>query len=165
MPCRIRNSNSNNNDSKKINIMTTSNNGIKLIISFEGFRSEAYWDVNGYAIGYGSHYYPNGSTVKQTDTCTKQQAMQYLKHHLDREVEPYINNKGLSLNQNQYDALASLVYNIGCGNWNNSNLLRLLQQVENPSDNDLRAAFLQYSSGGLYNRRMKEYEYYKKKAL
>ena len=139
--------------------MTTSNNGIKLITGFEGLKKTAYWDVNGYAIGYGTHYYPDGSLVKQGDTCTTAQALEYMQHHIRREVEPYINNKGLRLKQHQYDALAS-VYNIGCGNWNNSNLLRLLQQVENPSDNDLRQAFLQYAGGGNYNRRMEEYKYY-----
>ena len=140
--------------------MTTSKNGIKLITGFEGLKKTAYWDVNGYAIGYGTHYYPDGSLVKQGDTCTTAQALEYMQHHIRREVEPYINNKGLRLKQHQYDALASLVYNIGCGNWNNSNLLRLLQQVENPSDNDLRQAFLQYAGGGNYNRRMEEYKYY-----
>lgn len=140
--------------------MTTSNNGIKLITGFEGLKKTAYWDVNGYAIGYGTHYYPDGSLVKQGDTCTTAQALEYMQHHIRREVEPYINNKGLRLEQHQYDALSSFVYNIGCGNWAGSRLLKLLQQVPNPSDDDLRQAFLQYAGGGNYNRRMEEYKYY-----
>lgn len=140
--------------------MTTSNDGIELITGFEGLKKTAYWDVNGYAIGYGTHYYPDGSPVKQGDTCTTAQAFEYMKHHIRHEVEPYINNKGLRLDQHQYDALASFVYNIGCGNWNTSRLLTLLRQVKNPSDDDLRQAFLQYGGGGNYNRRMEEYKYY-----
>ena len=145
--------------------MTTSKNGIDLIVSFEGLKLKSYWDVDGYAIGYGTHYYPNGSKVKQGDTCTKDQAKEYMQHHIRYEVEPYINNKGLSLQQHQFDALASLVYNIGCGNWANSRLLRLLKQVNNPVDDDLRQCFLEYSNNVNYSRRMKEYQYYKKKAL
>lgn len=149
-----------NNVCKEINTMTTSNNGIKLITNFEGLRLTAYWDVSGYAIGYGTHYYPDGSTVKQGDTCTRAQAIEYMRHHIRHEVEPYINNKGLRLEQHQYDALASFVYNIGCGNWAGSRLLQLLQQVDNPTDSDLRGAFLQYGGNGNYNRRIAEYEYY-----
>ena len=140
--------------------MTTSNDGIQLIIGFEGLKKTAYWDVNGYAIGYGTHYYPEGSKVQPGDTCTKQQAYEYMQHHIRHEVEPHINNKGLTLRQTQYDALSSFVYNIGCGNWAGSRLLKLLQQVPNPTDDDLRQAFLQYGGGGNYNRRIKEYEYY-----
>lgn len=145
--------------------MKTSDYGINLIISFEGLNLKAYWDVNGYAIGYGTHYYPDGTAVKAGDTCTKEQAKEYMLHHIRHEVEPYINNKGLSLRQTQYDALSSFVYNIGCGNWAGSRLLKLLQQVPNPTDDDLRQAFLQYAGGGNYNRRIREYEHFKKKVL
>ncbi|MBO7201849.1 MAG: lysozyme [Bacteroidales bacterium] len=145
--------------------MKTSDYGINLIISFEGLNLKAYWDVNGYAIGYGTHYYPDGTAVKAGDTCTKEQAKEYMLHHIRHEVEPYINNKGLSLRQTQYDALSSFVYNIGCGNWAGSRLLKLLQQVPNPTDDDLRQAFLQYAGGGNYNRRIQEYEHFKKKVL
>ena len=34
---------------------------------FEGFRASPYFDVNGYAIGYGNHYYSDGTAVEQTD--------------------------------------------------------------------------------------------------
>lgn len=145
--------------------MKTSDYGINLIISFEGLRLKAYYDENGYAIGYGTHYYPDGSKVKAGDTCTKQQAYEYMQHHIRHEVEPYINNKGLTLRQTQYDALSSFVYNIGCGNWAGSQLLKLLRQVPDPTDNDLRQAFLQFSANGNYNRRIKEYEHFKKKII
>lgn len=164
MPIGADNRTDDNNVCKKIKTptraMTTSNDGIQLIIGFEGLQLSAYWDVNGYAIGYGTHFYPGGSLVKQGDTCTKAQALEYMKHHIRHEVEPYINSKGLHLKQHQYDALASFVYNIGCGNWNNSRLLKLLQQVPNPTDDDLRQAFLQYAGGGNYNRRIQEYKHY-----
>ena len=34
----------------------------------ESFSPVPYWDVNGYAIGYGNHYYTDGSSVDGTTT-------------------------------------------------------------------------------------------------
>ena len=43
------------------------NNAAALIAPFtasqETFSASPYWDVNGYAIGYGNHYYADGSAV------------------------------------------------------------------------------------------------------
>ena len=33
----------------------------------ESFSANPYYDVNGYAIGYGNHYYSDGSTVESSD--------------------------------------------------------------------------------------------------
>ena len=68
--------------------MKISNDGLKLIQSFEGYRSNAYDDgVGVWTIGYGTTKYPNGERVKKGDVCTLEQANQYMAHDL-KEILP-----------------------------------------------------------------------------
>lgn len=105
----------------------TGQKGLDLIKQFEGLRLKAYDDgVGVWTIGYGTIRYPNGVKVKRGDTCTKEQAEQYLKTDLD-SFENVINTKvKVPLTQNQFDALACFVYNVGATNFSNSTLLRKL---------------------------------------
>lgn len=105
----------------------TGQKGLDLIKQFEGLRLKAYDDgVGVWTIGYGTIRYPNGVRVKSGDTCTKEQAEQYLKTDLD-SFENVINTKvKVTLTQNQFDALACFVYNVGATNFSNSTLLRKL---------------------------------------
>ena len=92
--------------------MKTSEKGIELIISFEGFCPKAYKCLESekyYTIGYG-HY---GKDVKKTDTITKEKAIDLLKKDLlvfESKVNKY--NK-YDFNQNEFDALVSFAYNVG----------------------------------------------------
>lgn len=91
----------------------TSEKGIALIISFEGFSSKACKCVSTekyYTIGYG-HY---GKDVKATDTITKEKAIELLKSDLskfEKKVMKY--NSVYHYNQNEFDALVSFAYNVG----------------------------------------------------
>ncbi|WP_151838040.1 MULTISPECIES: lysozyme [unclassified Acinetobacter] len=107
--------------------MATSQVGIDLITSFEDLRLAAYDDgVGVWTIGYGTTVYPNGIGVKRGDSCTKTQAMSFFQHDL-RRFEASVNNLvKVPLSQNQFDALVSLVYNIGSGNFASSTLLKKL---------------------------------------
>ena len=93
--------------------MKTSENGIALIISFEGFCSKACKCVSTekyYTIGYG-HY---GKDVKATDTITKEKATELLKSDLakfEKKVMKY--DCVYHYNQNEFDALVSFAYNVG----------------------------------------------------
>jgi lysozyme len=106
---------------------TISDVGIKLISSFEGTRLKAYDDgVGVWTIGTGTTIYPNGSKVKIGDVCTLEQAKSYFAHDLKR-FEASVNNLvKVPLSQNQFDALVSLVYNIGSSNFTYSTLLKKL---------------------------------------
>jgi len=106
---------------------TTSNVGLDLIASFEGTRTRAYDDgVGVWTIGIGTTVYPNGTKVKKGDSCTLDQAKSYFAHDLKR-FETTVNNLvKVPLSQNQFDALVSLVYNIGSGNFASSTLLKKL---------------------------------------
>lgn len=89
--------------------MKTSARGLKAIIQFEGFRSQAYLDPVGIpTIGYG---FIEG--VKMGDTITRAQADARLGRELaGYELAVMQATKG-QVNQNQFDALVSLAWNIG----------------------------------------------------
>jgi len=103
--------------------MEISQDGIDLIKKFEGFSSRAYLCPAGVlTIGFGH----TGKDIKRTDIITEENAEDLLKSDL-AWVEEVINEKTKTeLTQNQFDALCSLVYNIGASAFSNSTLLRLI---------------------------------------
>ena len=109
--------------------MTTSDVSIVLISGFEDTRFKAYDDgVGVWTIGTGTTVYPNGVKVKQGETCTPEQAKAYFKHDLAKFEKTVNESVTVPLNQNQFDALVSLTYNIGSGAFKNSTLLKLLNK-------------------------------------
>ena len=102
--------------------MKISNKGIELIKHFEGCETEAYKCPAGvWTIGYG-----HIKGVQDGDVITETQAHEMLVQEL-KEYENYIlNGVEVDLNQNQFDAMVSWVYNLGNGNLNSSTLLKVL---------------------------------------
>lgn len=90
-----------------------SDRGLELIKTFEGCSLTAFWDVNGYAIGYGHH-----GDVEAGDTITQEQADELLKDDLAGYYESAVNkyDGDYNFNQNEFDALVSFCYNCGAGN-------------------------------------------------
>lgn len=141
-------------------LMTVSGSGIDLICDFEGKRLAAYDDgVGVWTIGFGTTVYPNGVKVKKGDTCTEAQAKAYMKHDLIQFEHTVNKSVKVPLNQNQFDALVSLTYNIGSGAFKSSALLKKLNL------GDYQGAASQFdvwvNAGGkrmqgLVNRRAKE---------
>ena len=137
-----------------------SDNGYALIRQSEGLRTTAYLDTGGvWTIGYGTIKYPNGQAVKKGDSCTQGQAVLWLQNDcewVDQCLDKYIK---VNVTQNQFDALASFVYNVGENAFAKSTMLTLINRGE------LKVAALQferwiYDNGvkisGLANRRAKE---------
>lgn len=107
--------------------MKISQVGIDLISSFEDTKLTAYDDgVGVWTIGIGTTVYPNGVKVKKGDKCTLEQAKEYFAHDLKRFESSVNNLVKVPLSQNQFDALVSLTYNIGSGNFASSTLLKKL---------------------------------------
>lgn len=107
--------------------MTTSKAGIDLIKEFEGFRASPYVCPGGHnTIGYGSTRYSDGTKVKLSDPdITKEDATEMLKYQVARDYEEcVIKNATKSNTQNQFDAMVSFTYNLGCGNFSSSTLLK-----------------------------------------
>ncbi len=143
---------------------TTSSTGIDLICSFEGLRLSAYDDgVGVWTIGYGTTVI-NGVKVKKGDTCTVEQAKSYMASDL-KKFEAAVNKVTVVLNQNQFDALVSLAYNIGTGAFASSTLLKKLNA------GDYKGAAAQFDvwikaggkrMQGLVNRRAAERKLFEK---
>jgi|SRR5579863_656755 len=109
--------------------MQVSPQGLALIQSEEGLNLTSYPDAGGYSIGYG-HFitaadYTNFGILPEAGvTITQDVANQLLSDDL-LNVENIINeNVTVVLSQNQFDALADFVYNIGSGNFLSSTLLK-----------------------------------------
>ncbi|BAP37796.1 putative lysozyme [Acinetobacter guillouiae] len=106
--------------------MKISANGINLICGFEGLELKAYDDGVGiWTIGYGTTVI-NGVKVKKGDTCTNEQAKSYMAQDLKKFESAVNTSVKVPLNQNQFDALVSLTYNIGTGAFKDSTLLKKL---------------------------------------
>ena len=105
--------------------MKISDAGIDLIIQFEGMRLKAYPDPGTKAapwtIGYG---HING--VKEGDVCTEEEATNWLANDLHRAETCIQQSVSYPLTENEFSALVSFVFNVGCGNFLGSTLLKLL---------------------------------------
>ena len=112
---------------------STSDKGVDLIKSFEGFRSNLYNDPAGHCtIGYG-HLVHKGKCDGSESTefkagISKAKATELLRQRL-ASFENTVNQKvKVSLNQQQFDALVSFTFNVGPGAFGSSTLLRQLNQ-------------------------------------
>lgn len=103
--------------------MKTSGNGISLIEQFEGFSPTAYPDGAGYSIGYGHQIIP-GDGLTTASVLTQSQALALLMLDLAQREAAINSLVTAPLNQNQFDALVSLVYNIGIPAFQASTLLK-----------------------------------------
>lgn len=92
--------------------MKLSDAGAHLIESFEGFVPHPYRDAVGvWTIGFGS----TKGVGPGSPHVTRQQAHDRLMREVDASYGAAINALDLPLNQNQFDALVSFVYNVGTG--------------------------------------------------
>jgi lysozyme len=101
-----------------------------IIKQYEGLRLEAYLCPNGkWTIGYG-----HTKGVKAGDKWSIAQAEAALKEDV-AIVEAQLNGyRWLRLNQSQFDALVSFVFNVGVGNFESSTLFKKLKvNVNDPS--------------------------------
>jgi lysozyme len=94
--------------------VTTSENGIKFIKGNEGYAGFAYNDVGHWAWGYGHDQQP-GESLPASVTIANADAL--LRKDLSTRFEPplnhYLDQHGLTLTQNQWDAWVDFAYNLG----------------------------------------------------
>ena len=102
--------------------MKISNNGLDLIKHFEGLVLKAYKCPAGvWTIGYG-----HTKDVQPGDEWSESNADHMLEVEME-EYEGYIHDSVTApINQDQFDALVSWVYNLGGGNLNASTMLKVL---------------------------------------
>jgi lysozyme len=103
----------------------------KLIKKYEAFKPEPYYATDYekstglLTIGYGFTQIDN-RPVRLEDLLTKEQADELLTTHVN-QIHRQIANEIPNLEENEYTALISLVFNIGFGAFKNSTLLRKLK--------------------------------------
>ena len=132
--------------------MTPSQKCYDLIRKCEGFSAKPYLDVAGVpTIGYGTTYYSNGVKVTMKDMpVTTGHAETYLENHVNKVASSVLRLVKAKISQGQLDALTSLVYNIGIGNFAASTLLRVLNQGKYAAASE---QFLVWSkAGGVVSR-------------
>ena len=102
--------------------MRISEEGVSLIKKFEGCELESYKCPAGvWTIGYGYT-----KKVKEGDVISKEEAEKLLREDIE-EFEGYVKNLvHVDLDQCQYDALVSWVFNLGPANLKASTLLKVL---------------------------------------
>ena len=127
----------------------------------EGLRTKPYLDTRGIpTISLGVTYYPNGRKVTMQDKpITKIEAERLGKviaDRLDSEATALIKSK---VNQNQFNALVSIAYNIGINGFKSSSFLKLVNK--NPNDPKIKDAIMLWTKNKeLIGRRKKEVELY-----
>lgn len=139
-------------------------NGINFLIKEEGIILKPYRDSVGIpTIGIGCTYYENGQKVKMTDPpITRDRAIGLFKNVLAAyEIAVWSNTRD-DINQNQFDALVSICYNIGVNGLKGSTLLKKVNA--NPNDPSINEAFKMWKNAGgkpiLLNRRIREANLY-----
>lgn len=157
-------------------IATTSQKLFDLQVHFECGGNiqkylKAYPDgVGVWTIGIGTVYLPDGTKVKQGDTCTIEQAMEYKNiatNHITQTIDATTPD---TLTQGNIDALVDFAYNLGEGAWRGSTLHKLI--IADPTDYyHIETAFLVWDkehkngalieSPGLLRRRKCEFYLYK----
>lgn len=100
--------------------------GLQLLKQFEGCRLTAYWDVDGYSIGFGHH----AKDITKGMTIDQKAADEFLKKDIAK-FEKAVNALKYDFNQNQFDALVDFAYNCGAGNLLKltANNTRSIQQI------------------------------------
>lgn len=104
--------------------MLPSQQAVNLVKASEGCRLTAYTDSVGVlTIGYG-----HTGGVRPGQTITQEQADAFLVQDLATAAAAVSRHVVVPLNQNQFDALTSFVFNLGEGALERSTLLKLLNQ-------------------------------------
>lgn len=145
-------------------IQHLSKKGLEFIGKEEGCILKPYLDSVGVpTIGYGNTYYENGVRVKMSDPpISKDRALSLFMNILSFYEKGVWSNTRDDINQNQFDALVSLTYNIGVTAFKGSTVLRLVNK--NPADPKITDAFKMWKNAGgkpiLLARRIREAKLY-----
>lgn len=148
--------------------MKISKKGIDVIHSFEACKLRAYKDPGSkdglpITVGWGSTMHKDGTKIKLGENITQAYANELFVWEIERKSN-VLTALNLNINQHQYDALCSFIYNLGVGAFSNSTLLKKIKI--NPNDQAIRAEFMRWVKNdgkilkGLQRRRAAEADLY-----
>jgi len=128
--------------------MKLNTQGYRLICMFEGFSAKPYLcSAKVPTIGYGNTYYLNGKKVTLLDKpITELEAFEMFKAIADKFADKVSKLVTSPVDQNQFNSLCSLCYNIGPANFQKSTLLKKVNF--NHNDPSIRAEFLKWNKAG-----------------
>jgi GH24 family phage-related lysozyme (muramidase) len=127
--------------------MKISERGLNLIKEFEGCKLKAYQCPAGiWTIGIGSTHYGDGTPVTKNRTLPTEKAAIALLAATIGQYEKAVNNIGVELTQNEFDALVCLCYNIGAGNFEKSTLVKMLKAGDDKAE--IAKQFLRWDKAG-----------------
>lgn len=135
--------------------------GLKALHIREGLRLKPYLDTQGVpTIAMGNIYYIDKRKVTMQDRplsqCEAEALANYVSDDFARFVDSALKSK---VNQNQFNALVSLTYNIGKNGFRDSTVLRLVNK--NPNDPKIADAFMMWTKNKeLIGRRKTEVKQY-----
>ena len=133
---------------------------VEFIKAKEGFAPTAYWDYSQWTIGYGTR--AKDYQLAEDYIITEQEATDQLKQELagiKKTVGQFLSDWGITLSQQQFDAVMSFCYNVGTGaiaskdqygNWQlGSTIARYIANgAANYTDKQIADAFAAWSHAG-----------------
>ena len=127
----------------------------------EGVRTVVYKDIAGKdTVGVGHLVLP-ADGLKFGDVISEEKVDSFLKADVKTAADCVIAKVTRTLNQSQFNALVSLVYNIGCGAFTSSTVRKYLNDSK-ISDKNIKSAWHSWKNAGgkysdaLFNRRVRE---------
>ena len=148
-------------------VLSVSDEAIRILKLEEGFSATPYWDYAQWTVGYGTkcpddkleEYRQNGISEEEAEALLRTYIAKF-----ESEIHGFMIRTGVQLNQNQFDALVSFVFNVGTANYKKSTLRKKV--LANPNDPAIADQFERwvYAKGkvllGLMKRRADECELY-----
>jgi len=141
--------------------MKLNENGYKALHQREGLRLKPYLDTKGIpTIAMGNTFYLDGRKVTMNDRkLTLSESTELGKITADNFAKTVDKLVTSEVNQNQFNALVSLAYNIGLNGFKNSTVLRKVNI--NPNDATIGKAFMMWTKDKeLIGRRESEVKQY-----
>lgn len=149
--------------------MKASDDCIQMIQDSEGFRAIPYWDYSQWTVGFGTacpeedleRYKKEGIPVEEAVALFMEQLARF-----EKAVNKFMDKHGLTLSQQQFDALVSFTYNLGSGSLNKETYTIVEAILSGATENEMVYAFSVYCmaggefQSGLMRRRMAEANLY-----
>jgi lysozyme len=128
--------------------MKLDENGYKLIQGFEGLSLVPYLcSAKVATIAYGATFYPSGKKVTMQDAPISLATAKWMfKETADKFAADVNKMIKANINQNQFNAIVSLAYNIGLAGLAKSSLLKKVNA--NPSDPTITNSFMIWNKAG-----------------